>query len=163
MNPDHQELSLILDVWYVDGPPLFINPWQSTVDHQLLMIKCWWIWTIKSWHNPKLDGPLLLASSRQFTVDNQLFMVKCWWIKKNHQELMDKMYTIFGRILAVYSWPLTIDWCEPSSVDSSNLDVLYVDGPLLLVSSWQSTADNQLLMNLDYQELMIQNFMVHYY
>ena len=120
----------------LDGVLLMVTSLQYTVDHQLLMIKYWYILTIKS----------LPSKYWQFTIVGQLLTVHNWLstidsqvlIHLNHQEFTVQV--------------LIVHYCR-STVDSHT-----VDYQLLIVKcwyiwiikssdySWPSTTDDQMLM-----------------
>ena len=130
-------------IWTINSW-IIINKKVKSVDHLLLVIKSWW-W--ECWWSQ------LLVNSWQFTVH-------FWPPTPNDQVLsnLDHQHLDYNRQKSQIRWPSTID--DPmlmdldyqlSSVDSPNLDGVDFDGSQLLVSSWQSTFDHQLLMTKCWQ------------
>ena len=69
-------------------------------------------------------------------IDGQLLTIPCWWVKGNTN----------GELLTVHNWPWTVNGSGLSIVDCPNFDGADAIDPLLLVNSWQSTVEHQLLL-----------------
>ena len=106
-----------------------------------------------------VDGPLLLVNYQQSTIDYELLMVKCQvLVDLNFQDLMIQILTLWV-LIVYYCWStlnspqliMNYLWSSVggfglSRLGGPNLEVVGVDGPLLLVNYQQSTVDNQLLI-----------------
>ena len=145
----------------LDGLLVTVNSWQSTVNWQLLMVKCWWIWTIQSWELKSwwcgcwrsttisqlltvhswlstFDGYVLIDLDRQ-ELSVQILMVRVFMFHHCWSNLGSPLLTINNR------WS-SADGFRPSIVDSLKVDNAEVAGLLLLFNSWQSIVNHQLLM-----------------